>query len=411
MYENLVNQEASKLLNSDIKKNLMPGSILFSGAEASGKLTAALETARILSCHAKPQGKWLCNCPSCNQHKALTCSNLLLLGPRDCSLEIAAAKETFLKAVKENASYLPATRYLFVRSVRKLSLRFSGILFQGDVNVHKIGAIVEEINDNLEKIDIPRTLTPFDELTFVCEELSKLCLELENDYLYDSIPIAQIRNMEEWAHIKSEEGKKTVIIENADRMAVSVRNALLKILEEPPADCVFILLTGKRNAIMQTILSRVRTYNFANRNLEQQKDVINRVFHGEGFTGSINDYLLQYLPVSPETIKEQANIFYNSIANRQIPDINSIIKKCGGFSPRIELKLFLNYLALEQRNLMFSQCGCETSAKCMELLRNCWDNITQYNQTPLASLEILLRDMSVLNVQNGGIFNNKCENT
>ena len=36
----------------------------------------------------------------------------------------------------------------------------------------------------------------------------------------------------------SEEGKKTIIIENADRMQTSVRNALLKILEEPPEDCV-----------------------------------------------------------------------------------------------------------------------------------------------------------------------------
>lgn len=405
MFENLVNQEASKLLNSDIKKNLMPGSILFSGAEASGKLTAALETARILSCHAKPQGKWLCECPSCLHHKALTCSNLLLLGPRDCSLEITAAKETFLNAVKNNASYLTATRYLFVRSVRKLSMRFSGILWQGDSNINKIGTIVEEINDNLEKIDIPRTLPAFEELTAICDELVKLSLKLENDYLYDSIPINQIRNMEEWAHIKSEEGKKTVIIENADRMAVSVRNALLKILEEPPADCVFILLTSKRNAIMQTILSRVRTYNFVNRTLEQQKDVITRVFHDDDFTGSINEYLLKYLPVAPETIKEQAKYFYKSIAERQIPDINLIIKKCDNFSPRIELKLFLNYIALEQRKLMYSQCGAEASAKCMEKLRNCWDNITLYNQTPLSSMEILLRDMSALNVQNGGIFN------
>lgn len=405
MFENLVNQEASKLLNSDIKKNLMPGSVLFSGSEASGKLTAALETARILSCHVKPQGKWMCECPSCLHHKALTCSNLLLLGPRDCSLEITAAKETFLNAVQTNATYLAATRYLFVRSVRKLSLRFSGILWQGDSNLNKIGTLVEEINDYLEKIDLPRPLPPFEELSQICEELVKLSAKLENDYLYDSIPINQIRNMEEWAHIKSEEGKKTIIIENADRMAVSVRNALLKILEEPPADCVFILLTSKRNAIMQTILSRVRTYNFVNRTLEQQKDVIVRVFHEESFNGSINEYLMKYLPVTPDVIKEQAHYFYSSIASRQIPDVAALIKKCGNFSPRIELKLFLNYLALEQRKLMNSQCGAETSAKCMDLFRSCWDNITLYNQTPLSAMEILLRDMSALNVQNGGIFN------
>ena len=54
-------------------------------------------------------------------------------------------------------------------------------------------------------------------------------------------------------------------------MLESVRNALLKILEEPPADTVFILTTSRRNAVMSTILSRVRTYQFNERTLEQQK--------------------------------------------------------------------------------------------------------------------------------------------
>ena len=80
MYENLVNQEAGKLLRADIKHNRLPGAVLFSGPEASGKLTAALETARILSCHQAPQGEWLCTCPSCLQHKSLICSNLMLMG-------------------------------------------------------------------------------------------------------------------------------------------------------------------------------------------------------------------------------------------------------------------------------------------------------------------------------------------
>ena len=98
MFENLVSQEAGKLLSSDIKKNSLPGALLFSGPEASGKLSAALETARILSCHQTPQGKWLCTCPSCLQHKSLVCSNLMLMGPRDCSLEISAAAKTFTAA-------------------------------------------------------------------------------------------------------------------------------------------------------------------------------------------------------------------------------------------------------------------------------------------------------------------------
>ncbi len=404
MFENLVNQEAGKLLAADIRHNRLPGAILFSGSEASGKLTAALETARILSCHENPQGKWLCECPSCLQHKSLICSNLMLMGPRDCSLEISAAAKTFTDAHFINAKFIDAARYLFLRSVRKLTLRFNGILWEGDSSLNKIGSLIEEINENLEVLDFPRELPDITEVKKICEEISKLCNKLEEDFLYDSIPINQVRNMEAWAHIKTEEGRKTVIIENADRMQTSVRNALLKILEEPPEDVVFILLTSKRNAIMQTILSRVRTYNFADRTLEQQGEVIQRVFHNEDFNGSINDYLLTYLPVTPSEIKGQARVFYNSVANRQICNIEEIVKKCEKFNPRIELRLFLSNIAAFTKPLLNSQAGTEAAAQTMQLLRNCSDNITLYNQSPASALEILMRDMFALNNTYGGVF-------
>ena len=404
MFENLVNQEAGKLLAADIRHNRLPGAILFSGSEASGKLTAALETARILSCHENPQGKWLCECPSCLQHKSLICSNLMLMGPRDCSLEISAAAKTFTDAHFINAKFIDAARYLFLRSVRKLTLRFNGILWEGDSSLNKIGSLIEEINENLEVLDFPRELPDITEVKKICEEISKLCNKLEEDFLYDSIPINQVRNMEAWAHIKTEEGRKTVIIENADRMQTSVRNALLKILEEPPEDVVFILLTSKRNAIMQTILSRVRTYNFADRTLNQQQEVIQRVFHNDDFNGSINDYLLTYLPVTPTEIKGQARVFYNSVANRQICDIEEIVKKCEKFIPRIELRLFLSNIAAFTKPLLNSQAGTEAAAQTMQLLRNCSDNITLYNQSPASALEILMRDMFALNNTYGGVF-------
>ena len=404
MFENLVNQEAGKLLAADIRHNRLPGAILFSGSEASGKLTAALETARILSCHENPQGKWLCECPSCLQHKSLICSNLMLMGPRDCSLEISAAAKTFTDAHFINAKFIDAARYLFLRSVRKLTLRFNGILWEGDSSLNKIGSLIEEINENLEVLDFPRELPDITEVKKICEEISKLCNKLEEDFLYDSIPINQVRNMEVWAHIKTEEGRKTVIIENADRMQTSVRNALLKILEEPPEDVVFILLTSKRNAIMQTILSRVRTYNFADRTLNQQQEVIQRVFHNDDFNGSINDYLLTYLPVTPTEIKGQARVFYNSVANRQICDIEEIVKKCEKFIPRIELRLFLSNIAAFTKPLLNSQAGTEAAAQTMQLLRNCSDNITLYNQSPASALEILMRDMFALNNTYGGVF-------
>ena len=77
--------------------------------------------------------------------------------------------------------------------------------------------------------------------------------KLEDDFLYDSIPVNQVRNASAWARLSPSDKKKILIIENADRMQDAARNAFLKVLEEPPADVVFILTTTRRGAIMPTI--------------------------------------------------------------------------------------------------------------------------------------------------------------
>lgn len=404
MFENLLNQDATKALISDIRKNVFPSSVLFSGNAATGKLTAALEVARILSCSGPDKGNWLCKCPSCQRHRGLTCTNVFLMGPRDCSLEIAASKNTFIKAYRDNAPHVYGTRYLFIRSIRKLTLRFSEILLKGEDNVSKISAVLEDINEKLELLDFPRELPVFEEVVKICDDLEKNCQKLEKDYLYKNIPINQIRNMEEWARIKSDDGKKTVIIENADKMQVSVRNALLKILEEPPADCVFILITTNRNAVMETILSRVRNYNFKNRSLEGQQEIIKLVFHNEYFNGEIYDYMQSFLPVPAAKIKEQAVKFYKEIISGSIPETGVYIKECGDFSPKMEFQIFLETIAQYQRRNLNSPAGCEAAKECLEAITKCWENVTMYNQSINAALEILVRDISKINVIYGKIL-------
>lgn len=409
MYENLLGQTAKLALTADLKRGTFPGSVLFSGNDASGKLTAALETARILSCHEAIPRSFNCTCPSCLRHKALLSTNLILCGPRDCFLEISAACDTFLRAYESNASFIDAARYLFLRSVRKLTLRFSDVLIEGDKNANKIGVAVGAINEMLEDLDFPRPLPPLseaDKLKEKCEKLKDAAQKLESDFLYDTIPVYQIRNLEVWARMKSDEGKKTVIIENADRMNESVRNALLKILEEPPADTVFILLTSKRNAVMPTILSRVRTYNFIERAKNHQSDVINAVFHKENFEGSLNDYLLGFLPNPPTVLRQNAKVFLQAVLAAQAPDLAAMVKECGGFSPRIEFKIFLQCLTQLLRPLMYSQGGSEVLSEVSKKCLDAWNNVTGYNQNPQGALENLFREFLKLNMTNGNVF--KC---
>ena len=404
MYDNLLHQTISEQLKSDLDSKQFPGSVLFSGPQGSGKLTAALETARILSCTETPHAIWNCTCPSCLQHKALVSGNLILTGPRDCTPEIAAASYAFLQAAANNASYLTAARYLFLRSVRKLTLRFSPVLWNDDDKINKIASVTSEIDEQLETVDFPHNLPDFKTVEKTCGKLVELCQKLEKDFLYTSIPISHIRNVSSWARMKSSGGTKTIIIENADRMLESVRNALLKILEEPPEDTVFILTATRRSAVMPTILSRVRTYNFSERTLEQQQDVISRVFHKNSFSGSIDDYLQTFLPVVPDRLRQSAKSFLSEIASGHIPDIQGVIKECKNFEPRIMLKVFLRGLLEYQRPLFKTPSGAQASSCVVKAVQDCWNNVSVFNQSVQSALEVLVKELSKVNKMYGNVL-------
>lgn len=400
MFDNLLYQNSSSLLKDDILNNRLPGAILLSGPSSSGKLTCALEIARILSCSGNNQynqrGHWLCDCPSCKKNKELSNTNVLLAGPRECSLEILAAKKAFLQAAFDNSSFLTAVRYLFIRSVRKLTMRFSQVLWEGDDKLSKLSPIMAAIDEDMEKLNPEKSLPDSDKLEKICDSIVKNCDKLEAGFMYDSLPINQIRRASVWAHMKSVSGKKIFIIENAERMLESVRNALLKILEEPPEDMVFILTTSNRGAVMPTILSRVRTYSFTERSAPQQKEVVQRVFHARGEEENllINDYLQLFLPVKPAEIKKAASTYFNHLLAGQIPLADSVIKECSGFEPRFLLKIFLVGIMEEARGKELTPQRAEVCAKIAEFCRDCYNSVTVYNISPAATIEKLSRDLS-----------------
>jgi len=57
-------------------------------------------------------------------------------------------------------------------------------------------------------------------------------------------------------------GRKVYIVPDADTLTVQAQNSMLKVLEEPPEYCVIILLAGKSDAFLPTVLSRVTVLAF-----------------------------------------------------------------------------------------------------------------------------------------------------
>lgn len=408
MFENILFQSAPELLASDISNSNLPGSILFVGPYASGKLSCALEVARVLSC--TEGGSWQCECESCSRHKALISPNLLITGPGDRTLEIRAAQNTLLQQNARNSSHLDSARFLYLRAVRKLTVRFSPVLWEGDDKLSKFSPLLQAINEELEKINPGRIIPDGDELQKIVDVVEKNCEKLENTYLYDSLPVMQIRNFSTWAHLSTSSGKKVLIIENADRMAESSRNALLKILEEPPENTVFILTTSNRGAILPTILSRVRTYNFFNRTKEQQQTLIHRLFYygssvsKDSLPDSVVSFLQNFLPIKPDSVKKLAASYFNTIAHGHVPDVPHIMNECGGFSPRILFTLFLQGIVSAQSGLCRSPAGAECSARIMEELTRIHNNVNVFNQNPASALEQMTRDLMQINHLNSGVF-------
>lgn len=73
----------------------------------------------------------------------------------------------------------------------------------------------------------------------------------------DIISVETIRNMKRDVYIKPYLAERKVyIIPNADTMNAAAQNSILKVLEDPPAYCVIILLVQNSNLLLQTVLSR-----------------------------------------------------------------------------------------------------------------------------------------------------------
>lgn len=79
-----------------------------------------------------------------------------------------------------------------------------------------------------------------------------------------SIIVDQIRQANRWALESSQlGGKRLIIISPAEAMNESASNALLKTLESPAENCVFLLMSADKHQLLPTIVSRCQQWDIA----------------------------------------------------------------------------------------------------------------------------------------------------
>lgn len=73
-----------------------------------------------------------------------------------------------------------------------------------------------------------------------------------------NISIAQVRDLNDFIHLSSHkaQGYKVIVIHPAETLNIASANALLKMLEEPASNVVFILVAHQTHQLLPTILSR-----------------------------------------------------------------------------------------------------------------------------------------------------------
>ncbi|MGL4524768.1 MAG: hypothetical protein ACRCVN_04525 [Spirochaetia bacterium] len=321
MFENIIGQEAVvSLLEATIVGDQLPPALLFYGPQYSGKLTVALELSRILTC--KEDARWTCLCAHCQAQRELAYPYTLMLGNRYFDQEIQACQRTFLSQPNR------ATYYLFIRSIRKLLRRFDNFLWEDDDQRYRkakslimnLGEILADFEgEDFEKMPVSKAML-IDKMMQSAQALSAILSGYH-------ISIGQVRALRSWCMSTSWE-KRVVIIEDADRMNESARNALLKILEEPPADLYFILIAPQRSALIPTLLSRLRSYQFLDRTKAQEQEIIERVFRQEEkklslgtFFGATNYDKIQHL-VEEFYAGMQNSLKFSDVYSNKLADEN-----------------------------------------------------------------------------------------
>ena len=320
-------------LQKDIEREQLPSALLIYGDRYSGRMTTALEIARVLSCARVGLGT--CDCPNCMEYRALYHPYLMVLAKRDHLPEIEAAGAA-LRYARNHAAKL-----LFIRTVRIMLGVYRPVFIDAAPQAKKAlfeqASEIDELLHDLLDADLAADTSAGDRMIdSILKKVRKVASGTTQ-----TVPVGYIRNISVWLHATSENYRRVVIIEGIDEFNDSAVNSMLKILEEPPANVSFILIARKRNTIIPTILSRVRTYYLGARP-EAEADVISRVYHDSPDEyDSLQTFFTVKLGIDCRKLRESAESYLFTALDRRITPRSEIEQIITEVAAKKQFSLFL----------------------------------------------------------------------
>ncbi len=371
--------EVRRRIDAAVQSGQLPGALLFSGSRYSGRLTTALETARKVMCQLS--GSENCSCESCSKFAGSSQPYVVMLLTRTMIQEIRTAADVAVHYPDDSSMQL------FILQVRKLLNRF---LMSGDDENSKgqkqSARLAYEIDELLLQLNWAAAGCSRD-----IEQIIKRSEQLQDTVKSQNIPIAQIRYLGNWLQTKPGDQRTVVIIEGVEFFTESTKNALLKLLEEPPGNTWFFLISEFPGMLPKTILSRVRKYQLLPREWEEEGQVISEVFrkHPDDYD-SLKTLFLSNSGVNCRELRDDAERFISAALQRREVAYATLqadiqrINKNSLFREFVEELLNIIELEVAESTLQ------RRKAKFVfEQIRTAYRKVSQVNQNVSLALEAL----------------------
>jgi len=181
------------------------------------------------------------------------------------------------------------------------------------------------------------------------------------------IKIKEIKELRRRATFKPYEARHNIfVIEGADALTEEAGNSLLKVLEEPPSECILILIASNLTRVLPTILSRCQTIRFTQISPRRLKGYLI-----ESFGLSETDAHL-LTSMAGGSLGRAVRFMESGLLERRGEIVNSFLKIGSGeeladsleetfdrFSDKEELREAIELLALLFRDMIFLKVGAE----------------------------------------------------
>ena len=143
---------------------------------------------------------------------------------------------------------------------------------------------------------------------------------------------------------------KIFIIDECHALSNSAWQAMLKIIEEPPAKSIFIFCTTDPQKIPRTILSRVQRYDFQR---ISQKGIVDRLCVILNFEETFDSEYLENPILANKKFDEDAVEYIAKIADGGMRDAITLMDKCLAYSKDLTLENVVKALGTTDYDTMF----------------------------------------------------------